>query len=194
MQLSNIFNWRKYDSENIGNNNRLTWYAVILSRWINGHGLSFIITESIDYYRRNPEKKVLVKNNLEVYDGSKRHTNSLIGETLEAIERVILFSLSNYFLKFSEAYKRYHRIENNMKNDWYEYVEYGTTNPLTILLQRNGFSRETAMYIRQHRTNYIVGMEMADPKIKRSLAQCGNFNVELEVADMLYNNPDLFID
>jgi hypothetical protein len=193
-QLSSIFNWRKYDSETIGNNNRLKWYAVILSRWINGHGLSFIMNESIDYYRRNPDKTVSVNNKPEVFDGSKRHKNSVIGETLEAIERVILFSLSNYFLKFSEAYKRYHHIEGDMKNDWYEYVEYGTTNLLTILLQRNGFSRETAIYIRQHRDDYVVGMDIEDPKLRRSLAQCGNFSVELEVADMLYNNPDLFVD
>lgn len=194
MQLSRIFNWGKYDSENIGNNSRLTWYGVILSRWINGHGLSFIMTESIDYYRRHPNKTVSVNNKPEVYNGSKRHKNSVIGETLEAIERVILFSLSNYFLKFSEAYKRYHHIDGDMKNDWYEYVEYGTTNPLTILLQRNGFSRETAMYIRQHRDDYVIGLDIADPKLKKSLAQCGNFSVELEVADMLFNNPDLFVD
>jgi len=193
-ELSGVFNWRKYDSESIGNNNRLKWYGVVLSRWINGHGLSFIMKESIDYYRRNPEKKVQINNKLEVYNGSKRHINSLIGETLEAIERVILFSLSNYFLKFSEAYKRYHHIEGDLKNDWYEYVEYGTTNPLTIFLQRNGFSRETAMYIRQHRTEYVTGLEVADPKLKQSLAQCGNFSVELEVADMMYNNPELFVD
>lgn len=193
-KLSKIFNWGKYDTADIGNSNRLKWYCVILCRWINGHGLSFIMTESIDYYRRNPNKTVSINNRPEVYDGSKRHKNSLIGETLEAIERVILFSLSNYFLKFSEAYKRYHNITGDLNNDWYEYVEYGTTNLLTIMLQRNGFSRETAMYIRQHRTDYVVVLEDADPKLKRSLAQCGNFNVELEVADMLYNNPGLFVD
>ena len=75
------------------------------------------MTESIDYYRRHPNKTVSVNNKPEVYNGSKRHKNSVIGETLEAIERVILFSLSNYFLKFSEAYKRYHHIDGDMKND-----------------------------------------------------------------------------
>lgn len=192
-QLSHIFNWKKYDSETIGNN-RLSWYAVILARWINGHGLSFIMTESIDYYRRHPDKKVSVNNRPEVYKGSKRHKNSVIGETLEAIERVILFSLSNYFLKFSEAYKKYHHIEGDMQNNWYEYVEYGTTNSLTILMQRNGFSRETAMYIRQHRKEYVDGLGTEEPRLRRGLAKCGNYSVELEVADMLYNNPDLFVD
>jgi hypothetical protein len=194
MELSRVFNWAKYDSESIGNNNRLKWYAVVLNRWINGHGLSFIMKESVDYYRRNPEKKVQINNKLEVYNGTKRHKNSVIGETLEAIERVILFSLSNYFLKFSEAYKRYHRIEGDLKNDWYEYVEYGTTNPLTIFLQRNGFSRETAMYIRNYRNDYVVGLDISEPRLKRSLVKCGNLSVEREVADMLYNNPHLFVD
>ena len=51
-------------------------------------------------------------------------------------------------------------------NNWYEYVEYGTTNPLTILLQRNGFSRESARfikneveYIRQNVPGIFVGEE-----------------------------------
>lgn len=152
------------------------------------------MTESIDYYRRHPDKKVSVNNRPEVYKGSKRHKNSVIGETLEAIERVILFSLSNYFLKFSEAYKKYHHIEGDMQNNWYEYVEYGTTNSLTILMQRNGFSRETAMYIRQHRKEYVDGLGTEEPRLRRGLAKCGNYSVELEVADMLYNNPDLFVD
>ena len=41
-------------------------------------------------------------------------------------------------------------------NDWYEYVEFGTTNPLPILLQRNGFSQESATYIRNHKEEYVV--------------------------------------
>ena len=44
---------------------------------------------------------------------------------------------------FSNEYKRFHNVET-FQNDWYEYVEYGTTNPLTILLQRSGFFRESA--------------------------------------------------
>ena len=33
-------------------------------------------------------------------------------------------------------------MEYPFNNDWYEYVEFGTTNSLTIVLQRYGFSRE----------------------------------------------------
>ena len=81
------------------------------------------------------------------YNDSREHRNVVIADTLEVIENVILFSISNYFLRFSNEYKRLHNVET-FQNDWYEYVEYGTTNPLTILLQRSGFSRETSTYIR----------------------------------------------
>lgn len=46
-------------------------------------------------------------------------------------------------------------------------VEFGTTNPLTILLQRNGFSRESATHIRNHRDEYVVQDETGeDLKLK----------------------------
>lgn len=192
-KLSKVFKWNKYESDTIGNENRLKWYGVILRRWINGHGLSFIMGESIDYYRRHPEKKVSINNRPETYNGSAKHKNNIIGETLEAIEQVVLFSLANYFLKFTEAYKRYHNIQGDMKNDWYEYVEYGTTNPLTIFLQRNGFSRETAMYIREH-DEYIVDLDIGEPKLRRSIRNCKSASVRQEIESMLYNIPDLFVD
>lgn len=193
-RLSQVFNWNKYESDTIGNDKRLKWYGVILRRWINGHGLSFIMSESIDYYRRHPEKKVSINNRPEIYNGSAKHKNSVIGETLEAIEHVVLFSLANYFLKFTEAYKRYHNIQGDMKNDWYEYVEYGTTRPLTIFLQRNGFSRETAMYIREHVDEFVVDLDIENPKLRRGIRNCKSASVRKEVESMLYNIPDLFVD
>lgn len=81
-----------------------------------------------------------------------------------------------------------------MNNDWYEFVEYGTINKLTIF-QRNGFSRETALFIRQHRSEYVIGLDDREPvKIKRGIFNCGNFNVVSEVEDMSINNPDLFVE
>jgi len=109
------------------------------------------------------------------------------------IENVILFSISNYFLRFSEEYKRYHKVDS-FPNDWYEYVEYGTTNPLTIILQRSGFSRETSTYIKKHRSEYVVIESNGDVKLKKSLIDCGNISVSREAADIRYNIPELFID
>ena len=80
-------------------------------------------------------------------------------------------------------------------NNWYEYVEYGTTNPLTILLQRNGFSREAATYIRHHRTDYVVeDGSNGCLKLRGTLLQCGNTSVETESAKIKYNVPGLFVE
>ncbi len=82
-----------------------------------------------------------------------------------------------------------------MNNDWYEFVEYGTTNKLTIFLQRNGFSRETALFIRKNRSKYVVGLDDSRPvKIKKDILNCGNCSVISEVENTSINNPDLFVD
>lgn len=195
-KLYRVFSWDKCESnETIGNFNRLRWYAVILRRWISGSGLGMIIVDSLNYAQQKNDYKVRINGVLAPYDPSSMfHRNIVISDTLQAIENVILFSISNYFLKFSEAYKRIHGIQGEMDNDWYEYVEYGTINKLTIFLQRNGFSRETAMYIREHRNEYVDGLSVGVPRLKRSLLSCGNFSVVSEVKDMSINNPDLFVD
>ncbi len=74
-----------------------------------------IILWKADYNKRGP------------FDGSRKHKHIIIAGTFEAIEDVLLFRLSNYFLYFSEEYKRQHPSEP-FTNDWYEFVEYGTTN------------------------------------------------------------------
>jgi len=108
------------------------------------------------------------------------------------VHKVILLSISNYFLRFSTKYKRFHKLESFL-NDRYEYVEYGITNPLSIMLQRNGFSREMSTYRRQHRIGYVFKVEL-DIKLRRALAQCPNASICKEVADIQYNIPGLFVD
>lgn len=61
-ELSRIFNWDKYEFGTLGKRNKagehakLSWYAVILSQWMEGHGLSYIMRKAIDYMKDNPEK------------------------------------------------------------------------------------------------------------------------------------------
>ena len=100
------------------------------------------------------------------------------------IENVLLFSISNYFRKFSIAYKEYHKVDH-FDNDWYEFVEYGTTNPLTIFLQQVGFDREASLFLEQpsNRKKYVVE-ENGEIKIHRSIFFCGDENVETQVNDM----------
>ncbi len=73
-------------------------------------------------------------------------------------------------------------------------IEYGTTNPLTILLQRSGFSRETSTYIRQHRDEYVVMTQGGEVKLRRSLLQSRDVGATRESADIQYNMPEIFVN
>ena len=197
--LCKIFKWEVYESSTLGfvskdgTYGKLRWYAVILSQWIKGTGLSFIMEQSLDYKRQNRGSVVMINFKPVAYNDSLEHRNIVISDTLQVIESVVLFSISNYFLRFSTEYKRLHELES-FPNDWYEYVEYGTTNPLSIMLQRNGFSRETSTYIRKNREKYVILTSDRQIKLHRSLLECDNISVQKEVADVQYNVPELFVD
>ena len=196
--LSRVFKWDKYESETIGkSSNVLKWYAVILLQWIRGNGLSSIINSAIRYKADNPDTGVWV-GNLQIakrYDGSRNHMNYIIAETLGVIENVLLFSISNYFRKFSLEYKAFHGNIDHFDNDWYEFVEYGTTNDLTIFLQRVGFTRDSATFLEQprNRAKFIVVVN-GETRVKKSVMTCGNASVEIDSNEIQFNMPELFID
>ena len=111
-----------------------------------------------------------------------QHRNIVISEILKVLEDVILFSLSNYFLKFSNEYKKVHGAEQ-FDNDWYEYIEYGTTKQETILLQRLGFTRESATYIRTNSPENLVA-NGAKPHLNPCLIESININFRKEVKEI----------
>lgn len=79
------------------------------------------------------------------------------------------------------------------RNNWYEYVEFGTTNPLTILLQRSGFSREAARYIKEHRGEFVIrDGSTGQLRLSQALAQCSNTDVRNEVVYIRQNSPEIF--
>jgi len=191
-ELSNIFKWTHYEKDTIGNGASIEYYANILSRWMNGNGLTQILDNALKYNKDN-YKTIYIHGTPYTYDDSPVHRNVVIGDTLGIIENVILFSIANYFLKFSTEYKKL--ITNGMQfeNDWYEYIEFGSTNELTIFFQRNGLTRDTAEYIREHKDKYVVKQNNTY-KLKKALLTCGKNSVEDELQDILYNVPELFID
>lgn len=194
-QLCSIFKWEQYESTTLGRvkdgqHTLLRWYAVILSQWMEGHGLSFIISRALNFRKENPHS-FWYNYKQTTYKDDLPHRNSVISDTLEVIENIILFSISNYFLRFSNEYKRVHGA-TEFDNNWYEYVEYGTTSPLTILLQRHGFSRETSTYIRNNKTEYVLEDEEGKLKLRSSLLEASNFNVRREANEIRFNSPEIF--
>ena len=103
----------------------------------------------------------------------------------------MLFSISNYFLRFSNEYKAVHQLKE-FDNNWYEFVEYGTTNPITILLQRNGFSREVSTYIRNNKVEFIIESQDGKWHLSSALLTCSNTNARTEALSVRYNMPELF--
>lgn len=195
-QLSQIFDWSIYEKSTLGNESKRKWYAVILSQWMEGSGLSYIMQRAIDYHKQHPENfRVSAYQPPTIYnDNSKEHRNVVFADTLEAIENIVLFSISNYFLRFSNEYKKIHGVDE-FDNNWYEYVEFGTTNPLTILLQRNGFSRESATFIKKHKNEYVIHDGSTDElRLRLSLLNCGNTSVMTEAASIRFNAPKLFLE
>ena len=202
-KLRSLFKWDIYEKKTIGKRGTddeksvIKWYCTILLRWIRGNGLNTIVRSAVRYKENNPWTGVWSGDYMveETYNPkSKYHKNLVIAESLSVIENVLLFSISNYFRKFSMEYKAVHQVEN-FENDWYEYVEYGTTNPTTIFLQQNGFSREASIYIQtpSNYSKYVTEVD-GEKKIKRSILECGNIGVETEAQDIQFNIPELFVE
>ena len=210
-QLCNIFNWDKYDKSLSGNINyygehpTITKHAVALNKWLYGMTINEIINDSISFYKEPKNNMTLrfakTKEEKKVepypwykdvpYNDSILHRNKLINETLKEIEQIILFRLSNYFHKFSSQYKKIKKIDH-LKNDWYEYVEYGTTEGLVIFLQQVGFTRETSLFIFRNSSTYI-SYENGETKLNKSLLNSQDESIA-EEAKMVYKNiQNIFI-
>lgn len=203
-KMGRIFNWDYYESGTLGNRNKLgdhgllKWYAVILLQWIQGNGLKVIINSAINDKNKTQfdghTKKIKVNyQEYEFYDDNNIiHRNIVISEVLKTIDKIVLFSISNYFLKFSQKYKEYHNVES-FENDWYEFVEYGTTNKQTILLQRNGYTRDAANYIKDHSEKYVKDIN-GEIKLSKLLLLCDKEYIQKETENIVINIPELFVD
>ena len=199
VRIAQIFKWSTYESGTLGYKKggqyvKLGWYRVVLSQWVSGYGLNMIMKEAIRHKKNNPKDAMWDEINREYYDykDCKEHNNIIIADVLDVIESIILFKLSNYFLKVSNAYKEIRQV-HDVPNDWYEFVEYGSTNKKSIMIQKLGFSREAALYILAHESDYVVVMN-GELKLKNSLQECRSRAVKADFELVKYNLPELFVD
>lgn len=191
--LCDAFDWETYESSTLGRLNKegkhsnLRFYATLLTQWLTGNGIKYMIDQAISYKQG---KNIYINGESKPFNDSEEHRNKVIEDTLNNVNDIILFRLSNYFMRFSTELKKYlHR--DFLPNDWYEYVEYGTTNKICILLQKNGFSPETATYIQKHEDMYIIRTDEG-VKVSLSLLQCERVSVKEEAKTVHNNMPELF--
>ena len=159
-QLCDIFKWETYEYDTLGFQNKssgahtkLSHYAFVLNQWVSGMSLNHMVTDSIDYYLSTGKGKVKLKGQYVAFKNEAPYVNALISGMLEDIEDVILFRIANYFLRFSQEYRAC--FPDASFTDWYELVEYGTTNPEAVWLQRNGFTREAAASLYYRKTEPV---------------------------------------
>ena len=189
--LSEIFQWNLYEKETLGKGNRLDYYAVILLQWMQGNGLHEIIRRALVY---NKENKCIIRDlqtyQLVEFNDSVAHKNSVINDVMKNIDNIINYKLSMYFLRFSETYLKYHNQQP--KNDWYEYVEYGTSNKLVIMLQKFGFLREEAIQLSKSQLSKYISLKedklIIDTKILKKIS----FELQKSIETVMINYPEIF--
>ena len=198
-RLCDIFKWETYEYDTLGFRNKLSGahtklshYAFVLNQWVSGMSLNHMVTDSIDYYRSTGKGKVKLKGQYVAFKDEAPYVNALISGMLEDIEDVILFRISNYFLRFSQEYRAC--FPDASFTDWYELVEYGTTNPEAVWLQRNGFTREAAAYITEKRSQYITFDDNDQLRLKPALLECENRSIRREAEQVQYNSPEIYLE
>ena len=194
-RLCSIFKWEIYEADTLGHvgkyshkHGKLSWYQVILAQWVRGNGLSAIMYQAIKNKEDYPKGAMYIDREYVDYDYSRNHKNIVISDVLSVIDEVILFKLSNYFLKVSKAYKEIKGKDPD--HDWYEFVEYGSTNEDTINIQKHGFSRESAIYILEH-PELVVQIKPLRLS-RKAIDKCKNQGVKNDAELISYNIPELF--
>ena len=198
-QLCDIFKWETYEYDTLGFQNKssgahtkLSHYAFVLNQWVSGMSLNHMVTDSIDYYLSTGKGKVKLKGQYVAFKNEAPYVNALISGMLEDIEDVILFRIANYFLRFSQEYRAC--FPDASFTDWYELVEYGTTNPEAVWLQRNGFTREAAAYITEKRSQYITFDDNDQLRLKPALLECENLSIRREAEQVQYYSPEIYLE
>lgn len=198
-RLCDIFKWETYEYDTLGFRNKssgahtkLSHYVFVLNQWVSGMSLNHMVTDSIDYYRSTGKGKVKLKGQYVAFKDEAPYVNALISGMLEDIEDVILFRIANYFLRFSQEYRAC--FPDASFTDWYELVEYGTTNPEAVWLQRNGFTREAAAYITEKRSQYITFDDNDQLRLKPALLECENRSIRREAEQVQYNSPEIYLE
>ncbi len=146
--LYSVYHW---DSEESGGRNpmvrdrsRLQYFSILMYSWVQGTPLNMIINSLIRYYKTRGQ--IFYQGHYESFDYSnKAHINHIINDLMADIDTALRFKIKNYILNYSLICA--HRLGDSISENWVDYIEYGTTNPVIIALQTIGFPRHLASFI-----------------------------------------------
>ena len=194
-QLSVILQWDIYEKDTLGKGEKIRYYTVILTQWMQSSGLHEIISGAIGYYQRNGGYLVSFDPvyHLDPYNDSLKHKNQVINEVMKDLEQVVNYKLSMYFLRLSEAIVKIHG-KDELKNDWYEYVEYGTCNDNILLLQKYGFLREEALSLLKPIYSKFIKFENQSIQISKNIFVKASEELCEILKTVMINYPEIFTD
>ncbi|MGL5900437.1 MAG: DEAD/DEAH box helicase, partial [Lactobacillaceae bacterium] len=151
--LSTNYNWQEEeDGRYLGNENRLGYYSVLMSEWIQSKPLNFMIKSTIVYHENNGIKISIngdPKNQVVFSTSNVNHVNHVINSLLKDVENILKFKVKNYVIN-------YLKLTNQDDSQWQNYLEYGTYDSTIIELQKIGFDRTISMELAKHKKECIT--------------------------------------
>ncbi len=134
---------------------RISYFAVLLTDWVNGEPLIVIINKALRYFEKNPNKFYLNHIRVEYAKEDPIHINEVINNTIQDIENKIKYSLKKYISNYIKIQiskgimcEEYHEVS--------DFVEFGSNNRKVIQLQKLGFSRELSYLLVNEYDTFIT--------------------------------------
>ena len=99
---------------------------------------------------------MMINNELVPFDvRNRRHINVVINNLISDIDNILRFKIKNYFSNY------YLIVAEKVGKDiagpnWSEYLEYGTTDEITIELQYLGLPRHLSLLIKEEYKDYLI--------------------------------------
>jgi len=157
--LYDYYNWKEEESGGrkplVKDKSILTYYAVLMNSWINSKPLNVIIKDVINYYTLNKRIIFLRSDQAVIFDPKNRfHINKLVNTIVSDIENVLRFKIKNYVSNYTLLINEIE--EDSSVIDWSEYLEYGTTDKITIELQNLGFPRHLATLLKNKYIHFFI--------------------------------------
>jgi len=153
LMLYEKYSWNtEEDKRGLGNINKLRYYAVLMTEWIESKPLNLIIQSSIRYMHVNNIELSINHDpeNREVFSRSKpSHINQVINDLLKDIENILRFKVKNYIMN-------YLKLTDQDDGEWQKYLEYGTNSQVIIELQKIGFERQIAIELGEQPSDSFI--------------------------------------
>lgn len=157
------YKWQETESGGrnpmIRNKKQLKYYATLMESWINSKPLKILIQKTIDYYYNNGiERNIYIRqedgkmHEIKFERQNDVHINKLINDVVGDLENVLRFKIKNYVSNYQALLKNKNDNAQDI-SDWESYIEYGTTDSITIEIQNLGFPRNLAIFLKNNYLN-----------------------------------------